>query len=331
MAIAGGVAVCLEAFRKLLASTAQEEQAEKHAIIVPQVSDEFGRFKVWSSNIGAHRSGRSSLDYRLRDASHIQKRVLQLLADLSQSLDEGKCTKASKYGGICIPQLNLTCEYILTFTLASAIASGETIPWDEMPSESEKPSDGDEPTTPEDEMASTELGQIVMDVNEINTDLLRLSKAMRNPAPHERFLNAVSTDTSYFNEHDKRHVQDKFPKADPTLLIKLAKAISRRRQFFKYREQHQSKLRKGLLTEHDDTSTVASSLPSQMRYEKLSIVDIAESGSESGLSQTSYSDSVEDPSRPHVPSLASKYMDGKPFECPICFLIITISSSHAWK
>lgn len=114
-------------------------------------------------------------------------------------------------------------------------------------------------------MASTELSQILMDVSEINTDLLRLSKAMRNPAFHERFLNAVATDTSYFNEHDHRHVQDKFPKADPLLLNKLAKAVSRRRQFFRYREQYQSKLKQGLLTDHDDTSTVASSLPSQLK------------------------------------------------------------------
>jgi hypothetical protein len=94
MASAGGVAVCLDAFRKLSTSNAHEEQIDKRAAILPQVSDEFGRFKVWSSNIGAHRSGRSSLDYRLRDASHIQKRVLELLGDLSQSLDEGKCTES---------------------------------------------------------------------------------------------------------------------------------------------------------------------------------------------------------------------------------------------
>lgn len=84
MAVAKGVSVCLSAFLKLSASTANEEA------ISPQIIDEFGRFKIWASNIGAHRSGRSSLDYRLRDASHIQKRVLELLEDLGQSLEEGK-------------------------------------------------------------------------------------------------------------------------------------------------------------------------------------------------------------------------------------------------
>jgi hypothetical protein len=90
MAIAGGVAVCLEAFQQLSTAESQGKQIDNHAALLPRISDEFGRFKVWSSNIGAHRSGRSSLDYRLRDASHIQKRVLELLEDLNRSLEEGE-------------------------------------------------------------------------------------------------------------------------------------------------------------------------------------------------------------------------------------------------
>lgn len=81
MAVAKGASVCLKAFIQLSASIANGELAERHSAISPRIIDEFGRFKVWSSNIGAHRSGRSSLDYRLRDASHIQKRVLELLED----------------------------------------------------------------------------------------------------------------------------------------------------------------------------------------------------------------------------------------------------------
>jgi hypothetical protein len=200
-----------------------------------------------------------------------------------------------------------------------------------MPSEPEEPWDEDETTTNGEEMASTEIGQILLDVSEINTDLLRLSKAMRNPAPHERFINAISTDTSYFNEHDQRHVADKFPKAAPFLLARLAKALSRRRQFFKYREHHQNKLRQGLLTDHDDTSTVASSLSSHLKIEKMSAADYGDTGSESGLSQTSFADSSNESERPHIPPLASNCMTGEPFECPLCFLLITINSGHSWK
>lgn len=57
--------------------------------IKAKFEDEFDRFKLWAGNIGAHRQGQSSLDYRLRDASHIRERVLQLLAELQEAILEG--------------------------------------------------------------------------------------------------------------------------------------------------------------------------------------------------------------------------------------------------
>lgn len=56
-----------------------------------KVQSEEARFKVWCGNIGAHQSGtRSSLEYRLRDASHIRKQVVRILISLSGSLVDGK-------------------------------------------------------------------------------------------------------------------------------------------------------------------------------------------------------------------------------------------------
>ncbi|KAE9982670.1 hypothetical protein BLS_005593 [Venturia inaequalis] len=179
MAIAKGASVYLNAFLQLSASTVDREQ-----VISPHIIDEFGRFKMWSGNIGAHHSGHSSLDYHLRDASHIQRRVLELLEDLD--------TEAPSEHGSAL----------------------------------------------ENDMASTELW-ILMDVGEINPNLLGLSKAMRKAAPHERFMHAVATDTSYFNEHDQRHKAEKFPHAEPFLQTRLVKAPSRRQRFFTYREHYQ--------------------------------------------------------------------------------------------
>jgi hypothetical protein len=226
--------------------------------------------------------------------------------------------------------------------LATAIVEGDKVPWDELPSDSESDDsvdeiDRDKPNEirQSTEMASTELSQILSDVNEITTDLYRLSQTARNPAPHERFLQAVSTDTSHFLEHDRRHVENKFPNAEPSLLTHLGNTISKRRQYFKFREQHNQKLAQGLMGDEGDASTVASSLPSKLKVEYPSPADPKsineDTGSESGLSQTSYAGSEGDPSRPKVPSIAAKYMDGNPFPCPFCFLIINVTSSHSWK
>ena len=48
----------------------------------PTLLDELGRFKAWADNIGAHRSGRVSLDRRLGEASHVREKVTMLLGDL---------------------------------------------------------------------------------------------------------------------------------------------------------------------------------------------------------------------------------------------------------
>ncbi|KAE9975337.1 hypothetical protein EG328_003237 [Venturia inaequalis] len=202
MAIAKGASVYLNAFLQLSASTVDREQ-----VISPHIIDEFGRFKMWSGNIGAHHSGHSSLDYHLRDASHIQRRVLELLEDLGQSLEE----QAPSYLG---KQFSGTI----------------------LPTDTEAPSEHG--SALENDMASTELW-ILMDVGEINPNLLGLSKAMRKAAPHERFMHAVATDTSYFNEHDQRHKAEKFPHAEPFLQTRLVKAPSRRQRFFTYREHYQ--------------------------------------------------------------------------------------------
>jgi hypothetical protein len=61
-----------------------------HASQVPLSawSDELGRLRVWAANVGAHQEGQSSLDYRLRDASHIRQQILRLFDDLDYTLSE---------------------------------------------------------------------------------------------------------------------------------------------------------------------------------------------------------------------------------------------------
>lgn len=49
----------------------------------------FGRFKMWAGNCGAHRTGRASLDYRLREALHLHQQVVHLLNCLERALVEG--------------------------------------------------------------------------------------------------------------------------------------------------------------------------------------------------------------------------------------------------
>ena len=62
------------------------------------------------SNIAAHKAGRSSLDYRLRDATPLRDRILGLLNDMEGLIREGDNAFVSFHAG---------CRLIVCFMLFS--------------------------------------------------------------------------------------------------------------------------------------------------------------------------------------------------------------------
>jgi hypothetical protein len=84
------VVTCLNTFNILCHVLSKSDHEIQDQIQLADVEDELGRFRIWSGNIGAHRRGRSSLDYRLRDASHISRRVIGLLQDLNETLRDSE-------------------------------------------------------------------------------------------------------------------------------------------------------------------------------------------------------------------------------------------------
>ncbi|KAI0450709.1 hypothetical protein F5B21DRAFT_415916 [Xylaria acuta] len=185
----------------------------------------------------------------------------------------------------------------------------------------------------------TEVLEIVEDMGDIIGCLLRLSISIRNPAPHDHFMSSKFTDTSHFEEYDVEHVKAKLPRVEPCLASRLGKAVSRRRQYFKYRETHHQKLNAGLDTgskrsEAGPQSTVASSIPTALKeggssHPAFSRVE-EEELSNSGASQTSYATSGPQSGRLKIPSLPKQASDG-PFECPYCYMIISVSTTIQWK
>ena len=76
---------CKYCFDKLL----QNLKTSNDQAITQRILDEFGRFRVWAGNAGAHRTGKVSLDHRLREASHIHAELTELLGELNKDLEEG--------------------------------------------------------------------------------------------------------------------------------------------------------------------------------------------------------------------------------------------------
>ena len=179
------------------------------------------------------------------------------------------------------------------------------------------------------------MDQIVAGVNEAITNLLRLSATIRNPARHDQWLNFFEElDTSHYEQFDVAHVATKFPQLSVHLARRLGIALSRRRCYFKYREEHRNKMASDLNTlEQDGKSTIASSLPDNLKTLTVgsSTPDDDDNQSDGGFTATSFATSVADPSSGRIPPLPPGTSYDEYFECPFCYDMIMVSNRPAWK
>ncbi|KAL8708515.1 MAG: hypothetical protein Q9225_007585 [Loekoesia sp. 1 TL-2023] len=221
--------ICYEAFGTLLkASSVDDRYGYSEQLSHDALVDLLGRFNVWAGNIGAGQQGRASLDYRLREAGYIKEAVIRTLQHLSEALED-----------------------------ANSIISGRRPPYDEVSSDSESSESSSLGDLNRDEseasridnnaadqtLSRTELQQLQHSMSSFIRNLYQISIIVRtNPAPHDRLIKSAKIDTSFYEFFDERHVQEKYPYASQELARRLGDAISKRRKYFKYREQHRQKL-----------------------------------------------------------------------------------------
>lgn len=187
---------------------------------------------------------------------------------------------------------------------------GDHIPWDQLSASSDgsvildaiDESDIGSPTAVA-VLEDSEMRQIMTSICSVITHLLRLSVAIRNPAPHDQWLASSQFETSAFEPFFINHVKEKFPRLSTKLAERLGIAISRRRSYFKYREEHRNKLAAGLGLDggfqNDGASviesTVATSLPEKAKEPNFDVANVCrndEDCSDSGYTATSFATSA---------------------------------------
>jgi hypothetical protein len=191
----------------------------------------------------------------------------------------------------------------------------------------------DDDTSNADLQGRTELRQLLASIKSLITSLFRLSMAIRNPAPNSQSMSTISIDKSFYEQHDIQHVKEKFPGAPHYLVERLGRALSARRQYLSYREDHHQKLAKNIekigfektITEFTTNSTEATPIP---RIERSMSLNVLDEGDDTA-SQTSYATSVNATIR--VPSLPREARNKDFFECPLCFLLVSIQTAAGWK
>lgn len=185
---------------------------------------------------------------------------------------------------------------------------------------------------------------------------MRLSIVIRDATPRDRYIRAISSaKTPFLDSFDIAHVGQKFPRLEAKGLMwlqeRLGKAITQRRQYFKYCRDHHNKFQafdenqklnlemteqQGMYRlKHSSArpestvssvphSTFAPTDASTLQVSRLRNLDpIADEAIEElsdNYSQTSYAASVSDPdseSNLHPPKLKD-IANTFPFECPYC-------------
>lgn len=267
-----------------------------------ELLDELGRFRTWVGNISAHRTGRRSLEYRLRDSSNLQRSVLALLEDVRESLDQIRKVSAG----------------------SAPSFSGESTNADQDEADFFELDD-------EDEQDSSPIEQALDKLHEVITCLLRLSMALRNPARHDQMKRGATSTAKFYEPKDIEHVTTKYPAAPQHLAHRLGKTISRHRQYFKYRVEHHEKLREGLGEDEGEErpSTVATSIRNTDHAQinsKTMDLDTESMGTATSYAPTM---SVETSLRP--PPWPEAGQEGEPFECPICYSLIVAQSERSWR
>ena len=289
--ISWSIVSCLKVFNRFVQEIHDQDDEMRW-------QDELGRLRIWASNIGAHQTNQSSLDYRLRDSSHIRQQIIKLLDGVVQTLRDAR----------------------------DAISRGDN---------EEEDVESLEGSSSEDEEPQSEVRQLQQSVVTLINCLFQMSMLVRRPAQHDLRVGSKNPDVAYFAPHDYRHVRAKFPEADEFVISRLGHALTRRRMHLKYRERHAMKLKQGINNAtrdvaHDDNA--ASLLSETVATDAQNWnVDFQDDVSDSVLSQTSYAPTLIDGGDITIPPPPRESRRGAPFECPYCYYIVIANSSRSWN
>ena len=214
----------------------------------------------------------------------------------------------------------------------------------------------------------SELQQLMQSVTKIVANLYKLSTIIRRGnLGHDRLLKSSKINVSYYEPFDIEHARNKFPSANDKLIYRMGQAISRRRQYLKYREQHHDKLSeptivpltrqpvintqtasKSDLGAHYKAQSHHNSQEQESTAQPVSVgvsttastfvlpktpgpIDLdVDVYSESGT-VSSYQSSAAGEEKLQFPPPPEASKDGQDFECPFCYTICRLNGKEEWQ
>jgi hypothetical protein len=264
--------------------------------------DELGRTRIWAANIGAHQTGTMSLDYRLRDASHIKNQTVEILQSLQELLED--------------------LEEVLGEDREQSSEETSHEPWKDELAQHHDLEDLS--------LNETETQNIHRNLVETITQLYQISMVIRQPGQLDRLMGMKRLDSEPFKFWARQHISHKYPRTEDFILDRLSSAMARQRAVLKYRERHREKFSQGL-HEGGESIQLSETVATTLNHDEPPQSQPKYLDSNDGISQTSYAPSLMNGVETmRVPPMPSEGANHAPFECPYCFFIITVRDSPAW-
>ncbi|KAH7142858.1 hypothetical protein B0J13DRAFT_445063, partial [Dactylonectria estremocensis] len=217
------------------------------------------RFKIWAGNVGVFAPEHASVDYRLRQDADVTEVLLSMLTSLKATLERT----------INPPHLEEFDEGVET-SPSTASSSSSSLTLD---------SDAAEEHQVSETLDDLGLSDPIRRANDVVDRLYRLVHVIRKPVSStenskvrdfiaKQISRGENEDLEDAEDHARRHMEARFPKASKILVDRLVAAVVFRRMKLRYRQRHQEKLRQGVdslfVTDTSDATKdrpIATSLP----------------------------------------------------------------------
>jgi hypothetical protein len=232
----------VDLFEALNESIRQPDQQSQYGLSGSEVSDSFGRFKIWAGNIETLQKfvSKSSLDYRIQDAPKIGTQIISILDDLAEFLEDGVYDPSNIREATCSQHLTNLATSILSNRMENRPGSVAKTRKEADAGLDLAETDADDCGSDSDEGVS-EIQEIFTSIADSISSLFRFSIIIRNNTNRDSYAkaNVVAAGSSYDDKYDTNHVREKFPaleKGNEWLITRLGKAITTKRQYLRYCE-----------------------------------------------------------------------------------------------
>ncbi|KAL1880027.1 hypothetical protein Daus18300_001390 [Diaporthe australafricana] len=191
------------------------------------------RFDQWAGNLGAFHlpQSRLSLEYRLRHNPQVRKLIEGLLDDLFSSVKSAlDILLGQKENRTAAPLIGVENDLAEFYISSDSDSSNYSSP------------DGNAAAT----LPTSEIEELILAIRSSIENLFKSSILIRKFAPNDRRQAAAKTTERFSSLADEMYIRDRFPlvekKERSDLVIRLGLANAQRRQYFKYRQDHNDRL-----------------------------------------------------------------------------------------